>query len=1348
MKDGYFNLSDSKRMMRMRFRSLGKNLILGFVALFLYAHSVEAQSTVTANPTNNNGSAAVTFNFVNNNAFDIIITDVASITGTTGANNATLWYKPGALTAAPGTISTANGWSSTTTQPFVGTLNTTTTTAQPMLTGLSVNVPAGQTYAMCFTLTSSLRYSTLTAGSYSYPGGGCTILEGTDIGWGGTFPSPNINNRGFIGTISFIAAVPCTAPPTAGSINAAANPVCPNVNSNLSLSGGTGGTGQTYQWLSSSSATGPWTPIAGATNSSYVANQSVNTYYRCAVTCTAMSDTTAAFLLQTNSFLNCYCTSNATSIADEEIVGIHIGTLSNTSTCTTTGGPGSITQQYSDYTQTVAAPALARSVGYPMTVDVGTCGTGSYNNMTKVFIDWNQNGLFTDAGEQVYVSPTYTSGAHQESFLVNVPVGAALGLTRMRIVTVETTVATGVNPCGTYTWGETEDYLVEIFPIPTCPQPTGLAVLGTTTSTASLDWTAGGSETVWQLQYGPQGFALGTGTIITVSTASDTVIGSLTSYSFYDVYVRGICGAGDTSFWAPKKTFNTYGLGYYMEMDLKCHPDGFIDISQTGAADPLVADGETGFALPFPFYFQGTEVNQITIGNNGAIVFNTISAQISPTNANTIASSAVPGLYPLWDDLEDAAGNVYWEEQGVAPNRRFVIQWTKKHDAYLAGVPYNFQLIMEETTGKVYYQYDNVIVGSTTYNYGASATIGLAGGQQDFALSYNNASFLQSNSCVEFYYTNCPKPENLVLQYVTPDEAAFSWTAGLFGETNWTVVYGPAGFDPSTGGTSLSVGPSPTVTLVNLNQLTCYDVYVYSECSAGNTSFALVGNFCTLPLCANPTGLTGSTSIDSLFSTWSWSPYDPNYIATGFDLTYGTPGFDPATSGTSVIDNAVPGDTIFDINLLAGGVYELYVRGICDTLVSSFVGPITLTMPLTNDSVCGAELLPVNGLHNVFSNQGASTQTNESTIAPPVTGAQTTDGWLNNTLSYTTWFKFVAPASGSMRVDATDVIFNGQAAVYEIVSCNDFNSFTLLAANDDEIDGFSQGPNFTICGLTPGAEYYLMHDSYSTSQTGTYSLRLSAINLDAGVSNSTVSICSKDTINLFDGISAYQAGGVWNDIDFTYHIVNDSLFNTSGLAYQVYNFEYRLTDGCATDAVVASYQVYPPSTAGTDGSLTICKNEPFSLMTALGGTIQSGGQWYDYQPNPINSANVPMGTLANPGNYNYNYIVGNGVCPDDTSIVTVAVLSNCDFTGIEENSTTSFNLYPNPTSNEVNLIFTPVSETTTFELLDVNGKILATSSIESGQSTHTMNVSTYEPGVYLIRMSNENSSNTQRVVVQ
>lgn len=885
---------------------------------------------------------------------------------------------------------------------------------------------------------------------------------------------------------------------------------------------------------------------------------------------------------------------------------------------------------------------------------------------------------------------------------------------------------------------------VSITEAPTCPAPINLNLVDSDTNSAILQWTTTGSEIEWELEWGPVGFTPGSGDSSHLTGNNPDTITGLTMNTFYDVYLRAVCSPGDTSFLVGPVSFHTYDQGTYMEADAACGP-GFIDITNTGIDLNLTDDSEAGFTLPFPWLFQGNQVNQITVGNNGGIVVNTTTANVSYTMASG------DGFYPFVQDLDnDIAGTnqvgVLWALEGTAPNRKFIVMW--KDRTHYPGSTYlnpcTFEFIYEEATNEAYYVYQDVDFGNANFNNGADAEIGVQGPTNDVIVSVNNASYLQDNQCVHLYYTDCPKPTNLQLQYVTPDEAAFSWSPGLANDTAWTIIYGLSGFDPATGGTTLSAQNSPTVTLVGLDQLTEYDIYVYANCSPTLQSYALMGNFKTLPLCSDPNSVSNGTAVDSLFSSWGWTAFDPMYPVTGFDIYYGNPGFDPSTGGIVNNGDAVVGDTIFDGNFLAGGVYQMYVQAVCDTLVSNFIGPFTFTMPLTNDDVCNAETLPIDNVAHSFSNAGATTETNENTIAPAVTGAQTLDGWLNNVLSYTTWFKFTAPSTGKVRISGVEQGFNGQIAVYEAITCNDFTSFTLIAANDDEIDGNSLAPNFTICGLTPGAEYYLMHDSYSTSQTGVYSIRAYEIDLDAGQATPMVDVCSKDTVNLFDGINGYQLGGQWLDSDNTFHLVSDSLFNTNGLAYQVYNFEYRLTDGCAFDSISTQFEVYPPSTAGNDGSTEICKNEPTGLLSALTGTVMSGGQWYDPQNQPHSTSTVSTGELSVPGTYNFVYIVGNNVCPDDTSIVSVSVRSDCDFLGLEEGNLTDLTVYPNPTTAKVT-ITASIEENVQVELLDMNGRKIASLGEQTLIGGYVVDLERFEPGVYLIKLSNDQGQSVLRV---
>jgi hypothetical protein len=179
--------------------------------------------------------------------------------------------------------------------------------------------------------------------------------------------------------------------------------------------------------------------------------------------CTSQSFTTST---SPCTFL-AYGASNATSAADEDILNVTFGTLNNSSTCASLApGPGSIQNQYSNYTTSVAAPSVMQGDTVAFSVSIGTCG-GNYTNAFRIFIDWNADGDFLDAGETAYTSPA-VSGPHTQTGNIVVPMTATPGITRMRVVNVETATPTSITSTGTYTWGETEDYCIDITTLPAC----------------------------------------------------------------------------------------------------------------------------------------------------------------------------------------------------------------------------------------------------------------------------------------------------------------------------------------------------------------------------------------------------------------------------------------------------------------------------------------------------------------------------------------------------------------------------------------------------------------------------------------------------------------------------------------------------------------------------------------------------------------------------------------------------------------------------------------------------------------------------------------------------------------
>jgi hypothetical protein len=1160
------------------------------------------------------------------------------------------------------------------------------------------------------------------------------LATGMAIGWAGaaagtnatTLTAPSYgNNRPNI-RIHYVPGTGCTGTITAGLTVSSAGTICPSVPFNLSLSGNTLASGITYQWQSAPSALGPWTNIAGATNGAFQASQTVDTWYQCVLVCTASGSTSTSTPIQvlTDNFYNCYCTSSATSPSYGDIQRVELNTIDNSST--------SCTGMYSDYTS--ISTLLSPGVSYPMELDLYNCTGSTYSYGTRVWIDCDHNGQF-DTYEMLHDSynpVTYLVTA-TIPFNITIPSTALSGLTRMRVVIVESNATP--TPCGTYTWGETEDYMVNITAPPTCPQPTALTVVQATLNNAQLAWTAGGSETQWEIQYGPQGFALGTGTTIPVTTNPFTLI-NLTQNSFYQVYIRAICTPGDSSYWTPPVAFNTYNQGQFIDWDATCPTGGFQDISSTGTPANLAYLGELGVTLPFSLLYQGQLISNATIGNNGGMKLGTTTAQVNyvmePGN----------GLYPyiqqLYTEAPIGTGGVFYQQVGTSPNSKFIVQWKNlphwSSPVFPDGA--SFELIIEESTNEIYYVYDDVLMGNPLWDYGQDAEIGVRG-SQNINVSMNNNTYLQNNSCVHFYYTNCPKPSALTASYIAPDQAMYTWTASAANETSWTVIYGPTGFNPLTGGTS-QVVTTNSVLLSNLTPLQTYDVYIYSECAAGLTSEALTTTFTAPPFCSNPTSFAATSGMNNIMSSWFWTPYTTLFPSTGFNIQVVAQDSAMYTGTVYAVDNNFT-DTTLNAAWYPGQSLDVYVQAVCGQDTSAYVGPISIIMPLSNDNSCGAHEIIVGAPGLLYNNTGATVANDELLIVPPVTGAQSSTGWAQNTLSHTTWFKFTAPASGNVRIDASGVNYDGQIAVYYGADCSILPSFTLEGANDNEIDGNSVAPNFTICGLVPGAVYHVMHDGQGTA--GNYTIAISEVSVEAGVPGEVLNICYGETINLFLGIANYGLGGEWVATSPAV-VLQGNNFNSTDYASQSYTFNYVVSDGCAIDQATASVIVHAAPSAGIDGTFTVCLNEPLVLWNGLTGNVDVNGTWYNSMNEALPTAQDTSGSIA--GSFNYDYIVESAYCPSDSANVLVIVDGSCDHTASLEESVLGFSMYPNPTATFLNISKT-ASGLAELQLMDLNGKVMKTQSFDEPIQ---LDLSIYPKGMYLVQIQLNGIQVVERIAVQ
>ena len=141
-----------------------------------------------------------------------------------------------------------------------------------------------------------------------------------------------------------------------------------------------------------------------------------------------------------------YCSASATNTADERIGNVKFGTINNTST----GTAG-----YEDFTS--VSTNVTRGSAYTISVTPAWTST-VYSEAYAVYIDYNKDGDFTDSGELAWSKAGSTTTPATGS--ITIPAAATLGTTRMRVMMKYSTAPT--SSCGSYTYGQVEDYTLNI----------------------------------------------------------------------------------------------------------------------------------------------------------------------------------------------------------------------------------------------------------------------------------------------------------------------------------------------------------------------------------------------------------------------------------------------------------------------------------------------------------------------------------------------------------------------------------------------------------------------------------------------------------------------------------------------------------------------------------------------------------------------------------------------------------------------------------------------------------------------------------------------------------------------
>ena len=140
-----------------------------------------------------------------------------------------------------------------------------------------------------------------------------------------------------------------------------------------------------------------------------------------------------------------YCIAGASFTGFETISNVTFADINNNSTAI---------DGYEDFSSVIGNATAGSTYTFTATTD------DSYaDDQVLVWIDFNNDKDFADAGEQVLVTPTSES---PWTGSITIPPGTAAGQVRMRVRLHDSVLTPNVTPCGTSSFGQVEDYTLNI----------------------------------------------------------------------------------------------------------------------------------------------------------------------------------------------------------------------------------------------------------------------------------------------------------------------------------------------------------------------------------------------------------------------------------------------------------------------------------------------------------------------------------------------------------------------------------------------------------------------------------------------------------------------------------------------------------------------------------------------------------------------------------------------------------------------------------------------------------------------------------------------------------------------
>lgn len=199
-----------------------------------------------------------------------------------------------------------------------------------------------------------------------------------------------------------------------------------------------------------------------------------------------------------------------------------------------------------------------------------------------------------------------------------------------------------------------------------------------------------------------------------------------------------------------------------------------------------------------------------------------------------------------------------------------------------------------------------------------------------------------------------------------------------------------------------------------------------------------------------------------------------------------------------------------------------------------------------------------------------------------------------------------------------------------------------------------------------------------------------------------------------------------------------------------------VVDSGASGVIVVST---PKGIASSNGFIYLQPQIPTPVITSFTPQTGSNGTQITINGSNLNNASAVLFGGVNAKNFNVvsssviTAIVDTGAT-GNVSVVTpngTAFLSGFTYinnTGVAEYLNQSYSIFPNPVSSEIIIESDKTLNNASFELMDINGKVLINTTCNTSTNRLSIDVKTLSAAMYLLRITSQGQTSTVKVVKQ